>query len=369
MPKKKKLANNQDLKYTVCGEWFPQVYPTFRSPKWSRGKETPLDTEIHLFSSCTCWAFNRLLEGQSREELKKEGQGVSGLNSRFCDDAILKAKETTSSQKELLALESKSTDGAINSNRSYIGVDINPDGVALTNVSYTGRPETWPEGFAVPYPQALHKFSGEFQATIHPNGFLYIKAPELVYSRGFRCTYLIGVLAKVVVDMARALGKPLAVEGLDFGKSKLDMNKEFNRMAANFPYSKIIAVVMRKAFKEGVGVKPVWPAHTSTIGYWKYTERYGITTHHAAALSIARRAMGFKERITKELRQKIQTVKEKLNQKVDSLPGKGKGVTDAAKRLFKRLDGKVPVHSGLSRYQQGTFSSVWHDLKMLSFAR
>ncbi|WP_243137197.1 hypothetical protein [Desulfofundulus thermobenzoicus] len=87
------------------------------------------------------------------------------------------------------------------SNRGYLGMDTNPDGVALANVNYFGQPEPWPEGFEVPYPKALHKFAGEFQVTVQPNGFLYIKIPELAYSRGYRRTYLIGVLAKVVVDI------------------------------------------------------------------------------------------------------------------------------------------------------------------------
>lgn len=63
----------------------------------------------------------------------------------------------------------------------------------------------------ISYTLAL-QFAGEFQVTVHPNGFLYIKIPELSYSRGYRRTYLIGVLAKVVVDIARALGKPIALE-------------------------------------------------------------------------------------------------------------------------------------------------------------
>jgi len=78
------------------------------------------------------------------------------------------------------------------------------------------------------------------QVTIHPNGFLYIKIPELAYSRGYRRTYLIGVLARVVVDIAKVLGKPLAGEKLDFSKNRLDTNKKFNRMAANFPFKKMI---------------------------------------------------------------------------------------------------------------------------------
>jgi IS605 OrfB family transposase len=254
-----------------------------------------------------------------------------------------------------------------NPNRGYLGVDTNPDGVALASVGYTGQPEPWPPGFTVPYPQALHKFQGEFQVTVHPNGFLYIKIPELAHSRGYRRTYLIGVLAKVVVDIAKHLRKPIAIENLDFSKDRLDTNKRFNRMAANFPYRKITDAVMRRAYQEGVGIKPVWPAHTSTIGYYKYMERYGITIHHAAAYAIARRAIGFKERITKELKQKIQAVRAKLNQKANSLPGEGKGMTRKVKQLVLRLDEKVPLYNGLTRYQQESFYSAWHDLKQLAY--
>ncbi len=86
----------------------------------------------------------------------------------------------------------------------------------------------------------------------------------MAFSCSFRRAYLIGVLAKVVVGIAKTLGKPIASEDLDFGKDRLDTNKNFNRMAANFPYRKITEAIIRKAYKEGVGVKPVRPA---TIGY------------------------------------------------------------------------------------------------------
>ena len=562
-PKKKKTVNPEDgIKYTACGEWFPENFPARRSLRWARGEEDPLTTEIRLFCSCERWAFNRLQEGRSREELKKEGQKIFGINSRFCDDAILKARAIIESQRELLALEIEETgtklararkkldraekdlaaaiktgnpvkiekaertvhgrkarvkklktkldelkthqnDGTIptvifggrslwkricrgratkeewrnarqnrlyargdetrggnpnikisyrsgefalsvtvshlseqagtdsrgrpvmtraprvtgklwlpekhrlkvwesllsgapynveliggrdgryrvhitftvtvpepvtSPNRGYLGMDTNPDGVALANVNYFGQPEPWPEGFEVPYPKALHKFAGEFQVTVQPNGFLYIKIPELAYSRGYRRTYLIGVLAKVVVDIAKAFDKPIALEDLDFGKDRLDTDRKFNRMAANFPFKKIIEAVMRRASREGVGVKPVRPAHTSTIGYYKYMERYGVIIHHAAALTIARRAIGFRERITSELKEKIRIIKEKLDRKVDSLPGEGKGMTRKVKRLFNRLEGKIPVHNGLTRFKQESFYSVWYELKQLALS-
>ncbi len=560
--KKKSSSPDRSISYTVCGEFFPEVYPAPHSGKWSRGMEDPLTTEMRLFCSCERWAFNRLMEGHVREELKKQGQGTFGLNSRFCDDAVLKAKAVIESQKELLKIEIKETENklarakrkfgwaekymekaikkndpakiqklkrtvhgrkariakladklvelqvhqgsgtipavvfggrslwkqvckgrvskkewrqarqnrlysrgdetkggnpnikvrwrngeftlsvtishlsvqkgmdskgrpvmtrapkvtgklwlpekrrqkvlelllsgapytaemikgrdsryrahitfpitapvlAINSNRGYLGMDTNPNGVALANVGYTGQPEPWPEGFDVPYPKALHKFAGEFQVTVHPNGFLYLKVPELAYSRSFRRTYLTGVLAKVVVDIAKALGKPIAAENLNFGKDRLDTNKKFNRMASNFPFKKIIEAVTRRAIKEGVGVKPVWPAHTSTIGYWKYMRRYGIIIHHAAALVIARRAIGFQERMTKELKQNLQTFREKLAQKANSLPGEGKGMTRKVKQLFNRLDKKILVHNGLTRFKQESFYSVWRDLKQLALS-
>jgi len=556
--KKNPVVPDGDIKYTVCGEWFPLFWDYYPDP-YSKEDETPLDTEMRLFCSCTRWAFNRLLEGIGTTEIERGGQEKFALNGRYVKDAVAKADWIVSSQKELLALEIEETetklsrarkklgwaekdlDGAIkkndpvkiekfkrsvhgrkarvkkladklnklqahqnngiiptvvfggrslwkkvckgrisngewrqsrqdrlysrgeeskggnqnikvswhdgeftlsvaishlskqkgvdskgrpimtraprvkgklwlpekhrlkvwelllsgapytvelikgrdgryrahftftvaapdlvtNSNRGYLGMDTNPDGVALANVGCTGRPEPWPEDFEVPYPKALHKFDGEFQVTVHPNGFLYVKVPELAYSRGFRRTHLIGVLAKVVVDIAKALGKPIALESLDFGKDRLDTNRKFNRMAANFPFKKMTEAVIRRAFKEGVGVKHVWPAHTSTIGYYKYMERYGIIIHHAAALVIARRAIGFRERITNELKQKVQVLKEKLDQKVKSLPGEGKGMTRKVRQLFKRLDGKVSVHNGLTRLKQESFYSVWRDLKQL----
>jgi hypothetical protein len=171
-----------------------------------------------------------------------------------------------------------------------LGIDTNPDGVALANVDHTGQPKPWPQGFAVPYPQSLSKFSGEFQVTLHPNGFLFVRMP-------------------------------------------------------NWP----------TAAESGAATSAeCWPRQ-----WW-------ITVHQAAACVIGRRAMGFKERLTKELKQKIQAVKEQLSRKANSLPGEGKGMTRKVGRLFKRLDGKVPLHNGLTRYQQGHLPSVWQDLKQLA---
>ncbi|MEN3028578.1 MAG: hypothetical protein ABDH29_05075, partial [Aquificaceae bacterium] len=55
---------------------------------------------MRRWSSCMRYVYNRLLEGYERNQLKKELQGIFGLNSRYVDDAILKAKSVLSSCRE-----------------------------------------------------------------------------------------------------------------------------------------------------------------------------------------------------------------------------------------------------------------------------
>ncbi|MGB9873677.1 MAG: IS200/IS605 family accessory protein TnpB-related protein [Hydrogenobacter sp.] len=54
---------------------------------------------MRKFSSCMRYAYKRLLEGKDRKELKRELQAVFSINSRYVDDAILKAKSVISSCK------------------------------------------------------------------------------------------------------------------------------------------------------------------------------------------------------------------------------------------------------------------------------
>jgi len=59
---------------------------------------------MRRFSSATRFAYNRLLEGKTREELKRENGPLCqlfGLNTRYADGAIEKAQVTLESAKEL----------------------------------------------------------------------------------------------------------------------------------------------------------------------------------------------------------------------------------------------------------------------------
>ena len=54
---------------------------------------------------------------------------------------------------------------------------------------------------------------------------------------------------------------------------------------------------MSRGYRQGVEVHQVNPAFSSVIGRVKFMERYGLTVHQAAALVLARRLLGFSERI------------------------------------------------------------------------
>ena len=62
-------------------------------------KQRVLDL-MRRWSSCMRYAYKRLLEGHKRNELKRELQGIFNLNSRYVDDAIMKAKSILTSCKE-----------------------------------------------------------------------------------------------------------------------------------------------------------------------------------------------------------------------------------------------------------------------------
>ncbi len=83
---------------------------------------------------------------------------------------------------------------------------------------------------------------------------------------------------------------------------------------------------------------------------------------------IARCALGFPERMTAELKGKVAAVEEKLILEVGPLPGEGRGMTRKTRRRFGRLDGKMALHNGLSRFRQESFRSVWSDLKELALS-
>ena len=135
-----------DRTLTVQCEWFPADPPAGEvRDSWQRGDEGWLETEARLFGAAVRTAFNRLAEGLTRAArgksatppaggdaapkrraeavetlaekagalragLKRRLQSDFGLNSRYADDAILKANEVIASQRALVPVEIEETE-------------------------------------------------------------------------------------------------------------------------------------------------------------------------------------------------------------------------------------------------------------------
>ena len=82
---------------------------------------------------------------------------------------------------------------------------------------------------------------------------------------------------------------------------------------AMFAYSKLISAIKNRADKMGVHVYEVNPAYTSQIGKMKYMKRFGMSIHQAASFVIARRAMGFKEKLPPVLHSLVPEKKQGLH--------------------------------------------------------
>ena len=127
------------------------------------------------------------------------------------------------------------------------------------------------------------------------------RAPLVTYCMNtHQAEALIGDVVATVVQYAREAGKPIVIEKLDFRRKKASLegeSRKYSRMLSSFSYGKIKTCFLSQGYREGVEIQQVNPAYSSVIGQVKFMERYGLTVHQAAALVLARRLLGFSERI------------------------------------------------------------------------
>jgi IS605 OrfB family transposase len=151
-----------------------------------------------------------------------------------------------------------------------IGIDINSNHLSIVEIDRCGNP--------------LH------QQTVPLN--LYGKSSN-------QAKALIGEACKKIVKIAEDAKKPLVLEKLDFKQKKASLREKgtpYARMLSSFAYSSILTHLKSRAQKQGIEIKEVNPAYTSMIGRVKFSKRYGLSIHHAAALVIARRFFRFSEK-------------------------------------------------------------------------
>ena len=158
-----------------------------------------------------------------------------------------------------------------------IGVDVNVDHIAWAVIDRNGNPVTDPRR----------------------GGYGRISLPLRGRCSGERAT-IIGTATRALVEIARSRGLPLVLERLDFKARKrelADKGAARARTLSAFAYAQIQTGIRRNAARAGVELVDVNPAYTSLIGRVNYAERYGVSTHIAAAVAIARRAARFSERV------------------------------------------------------------------------
>jgi IS605 OrfB family transposase len=151
-----------------------------------------------------------------------------------------------------------------------LGVDVNADHLALIEMNADGNPI---RTFRIPL-------------------VTYGCSSEQAKAR-------IGDAVKRVIDLAKTAGISIVIEKLDFTakkRSMKDKGRRYARMLSSLAYNQILELVKARAFDAGIQVQEVNPAYTSAIGKQKFARRYGLSSHGAAALVIARRSLSFSER-------------------------------------------------------------------------
>ncbi|MDJ0688382.1 MAG: hypothetical protein QNJ41_07720 [Xenococcaceae cyanobacterium MO_188.B32] len=118
------------------------------------------------------------------------------------------------------------------------------------------------------------------------------------FSSGQRQVMMRNLVVKLT-DIAFNYQCPIAIESLDFSKKKASMSeasKTYNSMLSNLATSMFRETLTSRCKRYGIGLHKVNPAFTSVIGMIKFMPRYGLNSGTAAAMTIARRAMGYSER-------------------------------------------------------------------------
>lgn len=107
-----------------------------------------------------------------------------------------------------------------------------------------------------------------------------------------------------VVKQAKAHGRLIVIENLDFAdekqnasKSKLKHEKKYNHMLHNLSYSRFDSLIVNACMRHKVLFTRVNPAWTSKIGKALYCDSMKLSIHQAASFLIARRGLGIKDKM------------------------------------------------------------------------
>jgi IS605 OrfB family transposase len=130
--------------------------------------------------------------------------------------------------------------------------------------------------------------------------------PLSLYGKdSYQIKAIIGDAVKEVITWCQEVKKPLVLEKLSFQDKKTTLREEASckqaRALSSFAYNRILQAMKSRGYRYGVEVVQVNPAYTSIIGRCKFADRYGLSIHESAALTIARRFQGVSENLPRHL--------------------------------------------------------------------
>ena len=196
------------------------------------------------------------------------GQAIS---YRFKHDAKGPVLSLSKGWRVFVTTEMQTVPVVTDKRRGAVGVDLNADHLAVCETDASGN-----------YVRAF-------------------RVPLVTYGKSrHQAEALIGEAGARVVEHARRVGKPIVLECLDFRQKKAALegeSRKYSRMLSSLSYAKTLACFLSRGHRQGVEIRQVNPAFSSVIGRVKFTERYGLSVHQAAALVLARRLLGCSERI------------------------------------------------------------------------
>jgi len=370
----------------------------------TQDKKTVLDL-MRIFSSAMRYAYQRLLEGEKRKDLKKILSKLFNINTRYSDDAILlaqsmitsceercqnpkklifgsrilfeqlkrnhltgkrrkelKARWKESRQGNLYSRGDKSKQGNLNlrfewindelylrintGDRQYIYAKVIRDVKRKKDkwidfmfmLENAYRYEEW-----FPYSVRLKVKNGNVYAFIsveekippieikRDNGIIgidvnaypfhlvlaftskdgnlekyqRINLNELLNVGSEKRQYLEWQIAHKIIEIAKEEKKAIAIENLEkLPKGKRgDGLAKLRRKLQRWSYKRLLEKIEVLARRNGIEIRKVNPAYTSVIGKLKYSPQYNIDKDIAGAYVIARRGLGYKEKLPKNYKE------------------------------------------------------------------
>ncbi|MFP3159528.1 MAG: IS200/IS605 family accessory protein TnpB-related protein, partial [Hydrogenobaculum sp.] len=205
-----------------------------------------------------------------------------------------------------ISVEEKLPPITIKKDSGVIGIDVNayPFHLALATVSKDGNLENY---------QAI---------SLH----------ELLDVSSEKRQYLEWQIVHQIIEIAKKENKAIAIENLDkLPKGKRgDGFAKLRQKLQKWIYKRLLNKIEITARRNGIEIRKVNPAYASVIGKLKYTPQFNIDKDIAAAFVIARRGLGYKEKLPKNY-------KELLNDK-DFLLFSKASIEDNIAKLKKEIE-------------------------------